>query len=85
MKTHMWTLNTIKFKILETFILKLWYREKSQLWSHIKYDFFWNTLIVPKHKEIFRGTLNNIFKIIAHHKKCEKKEIEAIFLESIWK
>lgn len=77
----MWIFNTIKFKIIEKFILSIWYEELSQEGSHIKYKFENNSLIIPNHKEISRWTLNNIFKIISIHKNLDKKEIEKFFLE----
>jgi predicted RNA binding protein YcfA (HicA-like mRNA interferase family) len=93
---NMWIFNTIKFKIIEKFILSIWYEEISQEGSHIKYQNKNNPLIIPNHKEISRWTLNNIFKIISSHKKIQgelswkdkrepprgdKKEIEKLFLE----
>ena len=78
---NMWIFNTIKFRILEIFILNLWYLKKSQEWSHIKYDLKWKSLIIPKHKEISRWTLNNIFKIISSHFWIAKNEIEKSFLD----
>jgi hypothetical protein len=84
----MWIFNTVKFRIIEWFILFIWYEKKSQEWSHIKYEFGNYSLIIPKHKEISRWTLNNIFKIIAFHKKNSKKQIENIFLDyynKLWK
>ena len=63
----MWIFNTIKFKIIESFVLYIWYVEKSIEWSHIKYEINKKSLIIPKHKEISRWTINNIFKIIAFH------------------
>jgi predicted RNA binding protein YcfA (HicA-like mRNA interferase family) len=77
----MWIFNTVKFKILEIFILWLWYKEYSQEGSHIKYKFWTKSLIIPKHKEISRWTINNIFKIISIHTKKDKKEIEMNFIE----
>jgi predicted RNA binding protein YcfA (HicA-like mRNA interferase family) len=77
----MWMFNTIKFKIIADFIWNMWYIKKSQEGSHVKYIHNWNILIIPKHKEISRWTLNNIFKIISLHSWNSKKEIESIFLE----
>jgi len=77
----MWIFNTVKFRIIEKFILNLWYIYKSQEGSHIKYDYENKVLIIPKHKEISRGTLNNIFKIISFHFWINKNEIEKSFLE----
>ncbi len=76
----MWTLNNIKFKILEKFIFSLWFSFKSQIWSHKKYELNSKILIIPKHKEISRWTLNNIFKIISDILELNKNEIENIFL-----
>lgn len=77
---NMWIFNTIKFRILETFLLNIWYKQINQEGSHIKYELLWKTLIIPKHKEISRWTLNNIFKIISVHKSIDKQEIEKDFL-----
>ena len=60
----MWIFNTVKFKIIEKYILSIGYILKSQEGSHIKYIINRKPLIIPKHKEISRWTLNNIFKII---------------------
>jgi hypothetical protein len=79
----MWIFNTIKFRILENFILDLWYIKVKQEWSHIKYDLSWKTLIIPKHNEISRWTLNNIFKILAVHINLDKNTIERQFLDFI--
>ena len=76
----MWIFNTIKFKIIENFILNLWYKKYSQEWSHIKYKYNNKPLIIPQHKEISRWTINNIFKIISLHLKLDKKDIENKFL-----
>lgn len=81
----MWIFNTIKFKIIEKFILDLWYKKYSQEWSHIKYKINSYPLIIPKHKEISRWTINNIFKIISIHTNKSKTEIENKFLENIKK
>jgi len=78
---NMWIFNTVKFRIIENFILSIWYIKKSQEGSHVKYHFKWNYLIIPKHKEISRGTLNNIFKIISFHFSSDKKDVETKFLE----
>ncbi len=77
----MWIFNTVKFKILENFISSLWYKKYSQEGSHIKYKLWNKSLIIPKHKEISRWTINNIFKIISIHTSTEKKEIEINFIE----
>lgn len=77
---NMWIFNTIKFKILENFLLTIWYKQINQEWSHVKYELFWKSLIIPKHKEISRWTLNNIFKIISLHRSINKQEIEKDFL-----
>lgn len=77
---NMWIFNTIKFRILEAFLLNIWYKQVNQEWSHVKYELSWKTLITPKHKEISRWTLNNIFKIISIHKSIDKAEIEKEFL-----
>lgn len=77
----MWIFNTVKYYIVEKFILSLWYKQKSQEWSHIKFTLNSMILIIPKHKEISRWTLNNIFKIIAFHFNQDKKVIENKFLE----
>ena len=80
MKKNMWIFNTVKFKILEIFILWTWYKKYSQEWSHIKYKLKTKSLIIPKHKEISRWTINNIFKIISLHTNKDKKYIENNFL-----
>ena len=77
----MWIFNTIKFRIIEKFILDYWYIKNKQEGSHIKYKNFWKTLIIPKHKEISRSTINNIFKIISFHNWMNKTDIEQNFLE----
>lgn len=80
MRMLMWIFNTVKFKILEKFILWLWYSKYSQEGSHIKYK-YWNfSLTIPKHKEISRWTLNNIFKIISLHIWIDKSQIEINFI-----
>lgn len=76
----MWIFNTVKFRIIESYILSLWYIQRSQEWSHVKYVYWTKPLIIPKHKEISRWTLNNIFKIISVHLGKSRKEIEAMFL-----
>lgn len=76
----MWIFNTIKFKKIEAFVLSLGYIFKSQEWSHVKYEYIWKVLIIPKHKEISRWTLNNIFKIISFHFWINKKDLEDKFL-----
>lgn len=76
----MWIFNTVKFNIIKKFILNIWYIEKWQEWSHIKYTYKWKVLIIPKHKEISRWTLNNIFKIVAYHLSEDKSSIENSFL-----
>lgn len=81
----MWIFNTVKFKIIESFIIKIWYSKYSQEWSHIKYKLNKSSLIIPKHKEISRWTINNIFKIIALHTNKNKLEIEQDFLSHIKK
>ncbi|MDD4152059.1 MAG: type II toxin-antitoxin system HicA family toxin [Candidatus Gracilibacteria bacterium] len=73
--------NNVKFKILENFILSLGYIKIKQEGSHIKYDLFGKSLIIPKHNEISRGTLNNIFKIVSFHINIDKKDIEKKFLD----
>ncbi len=78
---NMWIFNTIKFRIFEKFVLSLGYLHKSQEWSHIKYEYKRKVLIIPKHKEISRWTVNNIFKIISHHLWVDKKVLEKQFLE----
>ena len=60
--------------------MSIWYIKNKQEGSHIKYKLNWKTLIVPKHKEISRGTLNNIFKIISSHNSSDKNEIVQEFL-----
>jgi len=80
-----WTLNTIKFKIIENFIYLLWYIKKSQEGSHVKYVLNWKILIIPKHKEIARWTLNNIFKILSFHLWKDKDFIQEQFLNYIKK
>ena len=77
----MWIFNTVKFRILELFIIELGYNKYSQEWSHIKYKITNFSLIIPKHKEISRWTLNNIFKIISIHIWKNKKEIEDQFIK----
>jgi len=42
-------------------------------------------LIIPKHKEISRGTLNNIFKIISSHTNKNKSDIESEFVKLLKK
>lgn len=71
----------MKFKILETFIASLWYLKDSQEGSHVKYKLTFKCLIIPKHKEISRWTLNNIFKIVSVHIDKDKKQIEEEFLK----
>ena len=78
---NMWIFNTIKFRILESFLLNIWYVQINQEGSHVKYELAWKTLIVPKYKEISRWTLNNIFKIISLHKSLDKIEVEKEFLK----
>ena len=85
MNQIMWIYNTIKFQIIEKFIIQIWYKKYSQEGSHIKYKYKTFSLIIPKHKEISRWTINNIFKIISIHQKKEKKEIENLFLNFIKK
>ena len=80
-----WLLNTIKFLKFEKFIFHCWYKIKSQNWSHIKYEYSWKVLIVPKHKNIARWTLNNVFKIIAFNSWFDKKTIENEFFMFVWK
>ena len=70
----------MKFKIIEKFIISLWYIKNKQEGSHMKYLKNSKTLIIPKHKEISRGTLNNIFKIISSHNSSDKNEIVQEFL-----
>jgi len=76
----MWIFNTIKYRILENFIFSLWYKKYSQEGSHIKFKINNFSLIIPKHKEISRWTLNNIFKIISIHTWKDKKDIEMQFI-----
>ncbi len=83
MKIIMWIFNTIKFKIIKDFIKQLWYKKYSQEGSHIKYKYNSFSLIIPKHKEISRWTINSIFKIISIHKDVNKTEIENLFLKFI--
>jgi hypothetical protein len=54
MNQNMWIFNTIKFQIIEKFIIQLWYKKYSQEGSHIKYKFKTYPLIIPKRKEISR-------------------------------
>jgi len=77
----MWIFNTVKFRIIEKFILNFWYIKIKQEGLHIKYKNNSKTLIIPKHKEISRWTINNIFKIISFHNWLEKENIEQSFLE----
>jgi len=77
----MWIFNTVKFQILERFLWIIGYRRESQNGSHMKYVYKTFSLIIPRHKEISRWTLNNIFKIIATHQNTTKQAIEKDFLE----
>jgi len=81
----MWILNTVKFSIIENFVLNCWYKFKSQNWSHIKYSYFGKILIIPKHKNMARWTLNNIFKIIAFNSWFKKETVEKEFFNFIKK
>ena len=77
----MWIFNTVKFIILEKFVFKLWYNKKSQVGSHVKYEYNWKQIIIPKHREISRWTLNKIFRTISSHLWLSKNDLELIFLQ----
>ena len=76
----MWIFNTVKYKIIISFIVSLWYKFKSQEGSHIKYDYESQILIIPKHKEIATWTLDNIFSIIWNHTNLKKSIVKKQFL-----